>query len=795
MSKFLRKRLNFNHNWLFELGDNVQNSTPSLNDKHWRRLNVPHDWSVEYPVDENHLTDSGGGYVKTGIAWYRKHYNYTHDMMGNKLVSLMFDGIYMDSTVYINGKRVGECVYGYSSFSVNLTDQLIEGDNVIAVRVNNSLQPNSRWFTGSGIYRNVWMDIHERVHLAQWGVFCITDKLCPEINQVCLQISSRVHNNGDVVAQIGVLHRIFDHEGNQVSFSGAPISLNPGTNGETIVYPRVNNAHLWTDTDPYLYTLESTVIVDQEPVDMVTTKIGIRTATFDCDKGFLLNGISVKIKGMCVHHDCGLSGAVGYKETWERRLKALKEMGCNGIRCAHNPPTPELLDLCDELGFLVMDEAFDEWMLTKDKNQNYYAENINYGYSQFFSQHAEQDLLMMLHRDRNHPSIILWSIGNEILEQCTTDGVRILKYLRDICHSEDSSRMVTLACDNIEAATPFTANNEFLKELDVVGYNYTARWRERADTLYEQDRTLFPERRICGSENSAGGGVLRGVYTGEKDYGAATLKHEWLWRYTASRDYIAGDYLWTGFDYLGECRWPRRGLSSGALDTAGFPKDTYYYLRSIWNTEKTTLHLLPHWNWEGDEGVFKQVVAYTNCEEVELYINERLVGTKGYTCPNFGCVKAWNDAPKLKTTTHDLHLTWDVPYEAGVLKAIGYKNGNVVAETIVKTTGKPVALKAVVDKQIICVDGVIHIDVSTIDKCGLHVNDASTSIHCEVEGDAHLVGMDSGDLLDHTIYSSRDRKMYNGWLMAMVYADGPGEIQIKFSAEDMDDVCIKVKAE
>ncbi len=792
MKNYLRKRLSFNRDWLFQLGDSPKGEDPALNEESWRILNLPHDWSTEYPVDERNRTGGGGGFAKAGIAWYRKHFKYTEDIR-NKRISLMFDGVYMDSTVYLNGKEIGKCGYGYSSFSVDLSDCLKE-DNVIAVRVNNSLQPNSRWYTGSGIYRNVWMDTYENVHIAQWGVFCYTDKICKEINQASLRISTAINNKSNKRVNTGVIHRIYDHEGNQVGFSGAPLALEPGAGGETLVYPGINNPHLWTDTDPYLYTLESTVVVNNEPVDTVLTRIGIRTATFDSDKGFLLNGETVKIKGVCIHHDCGPSGAVGYRETLERRLQTLKEMGCNGIRCAHNPPAPELLDLCDELGFLVMDEAFDEWMLTKDKNNNYYSEGFAYGYSQYFGKNAEKDLLMMLHRDRNHPSVIVWSIGNEIPEQCSGDGVKILKFLRDICHREDSSRMVTCACDNIESIQPYKARTDFLNELDVVGYNYTGRWRQRAETLYEEDKRNYPERRICGSENSAGWGAVRGIYSSDLSYATQTLDYQWLWRYTSSRDFIAGDFIWTGFDYLGECRWPGRGATAGHIDTAGFVKDSYYFLRSIWNTEKITLHLLPHWNWEGEEGDFKQVIAYTNCDEVALYLNGRLVGKKSFQLPNHGCVTAWNDFPKIKATTHDLHLTWDVPYQPGELKAVGYKNGEVAAETIVKTTGRPVALAAVTDRQEIAVDGVFHINISTVDSNDLHVPDASPVIHCEVKGPAHLVGMDSGDLSDHTLYCSRDRKMFSGYLMAMIYADGPGNIDVVFSTEGMADLEVRVKS-
>jgi beta-galactosidase len=801
MSDFLRKKLSFNQGWLFEPGDRSGGADPALDDSSWRMLSVPHDWGVEHEVMETNTTGAGGGFANAGVGWYRKHFNFSEDMKGRR-VSLLFDGVYMDSTVYLNGKPVGGCGYGYSSFSVDLTDGLVEGENVVAVRVDNSHQPNSRWYTGSGIYRNVWLNMHENVHMDEWGVFCFTNTLSPEINHAGLHIKARIVNDSGAPVHVGVLHRLLDSEGNQVSFSAAPLFLAPGECGETMVSPGVKEPHLWTDTDPYLYTLESTVVVDNVPVDVVTAKVGIRTATFDCDRGFLLNGKSVKIKGMCVHQDCGLTGAAFRREIWERRLRLLKEMSCNGIRCAHNPPDPQFLDLCDELGFLVMDEAFDEWLLTKDKNRNYYSETFAYGSSQFFDLHGGEELTAMLRRDRNHPSVILWSIGNEVPEQSSADGVRILKFLRDICHREDPSRMVTAACDNIASAAPATALRAFENELDVVGYNYTARWRERAETLYDEDRKLFPARRFCGTENISVGG-FRGVYSQaeimpdylrRRSYTTATLQNEWLWRYTASRDFVAGDYLWTGVDYLGETPWPCRGAASGPIDTAGFPKDGYYYFRSIWNTEELTLHLVPHWNWEGEEGVFKQVVAYTSCDEVKLCLNGRLVGTKGYCCPNRGCVKAWNDFPDVNPTTHDLHLVWDVPYEPGVLKAVGYKNKKAVMETVLKTTGKPVALKAAADRETVSVGGLAHIEVSATDAGGLAVPDAAAMVHCEVFGPARLLGMDSGDLMDHTLYGSPVRKMYSGLLLTIVEAFEPGDIRVKFSAEGMKDVSVILKA-
>ncbi|GHV00100.1 hypothetical protein FACS189483_09930 [Spirochaetia bacterium] len=569
-----------------------------------------------------------------------------------------------------------------------------------------------------------------------------------------------------------------------------------------MVLPTIENPHLWTDTDPYRYTLKTAVLVNGKTVDSVSIRIGIRTAEFDSDRGFLLNGRQVKIKGMCVHHDAGLTGAASYRDVWERRLRLLKDMGCNGIRCSHNPPAPELLDLCDELGFLVMDEAFDEWLLTKGKSfgpQD--PSRFIYGGSLLFAENADADLTTMLRRDRNHPSIVLWSIGNEIPEQAALEGVSMLKHLQDLCHREDPTRLVTSALDNLAAPETFRTREEFETALDVVGYNYVARWGSRAETLYDEDRKKFPKRRFIGSENPSAGGI-RGNYEKEATgwfrmgYDTATLTHEFLWRYTASRDFVAGDYLWTGIDYLGETMWPMRGAPCAPIDTAGFPKDTFYYFRSIWNTEAVTLHILPHWNWKGREGEFITVIGYTNCDEVSLYLNGRLVGTKGYDCPNVGMLGAWNNPAKnTHPTTHDLHLTWDVPYEAGELKAVGFREGKPAAEAVIKTTGEAAALKAAADRQRIAVNNIAHIEIEALDKDGVWVPTADNLIAVTVEGAAELLGMDGGDVQDLSSYADPQRKLFAGHLLCVIRGTAQGVAKVTFSVKGMADVVLTFTAE
>ena len=787
----MREKIGFNKDWFFCLGDSAEYAGKDYKHEDWQALQLPHDWSTQYELSKESPTGGGGGYAVAGVGWYRKSFVLEQKKAEEKIF-LLFEGIYMDSTIYINGAEVGGREYGYSSFQVDITDAVCEGENLVAVRVDNSHQPNSRWYSGSGIYRNVWLIRTGAVYVDAWGVRCHTNGIYPEQKEASIQINTTLQNDKAEKLYASVTHELRDAGGEVVSTSGTVLCLNAGMKSDCSVRPSVKNPILWTDEEPYLYTLTSIVKVDGVELDRVVNRIGIRTATFDCDKGFLLNDKQVKIKGMCLHHDCGLTGAVGYEEIWRRRLNELKEMGCNGIRCSHNPPDITLLDLCDELGFLVMDEIFDEWMLGKNKNENYYSESYSYGASPFFAACAEQELVTMLRRDYNHPSVILWSVGNEIPEQSSSDGVSIVKFLQDICHREDTSRMVTSACDNIASIAPARALREFENALDVVGYNYVARWRERAETFYEEDRVEFPKRRMIGSENPSVGG-FRGVYdnSGWGNYQTATMHHEALWRYTISHDFVAGDYLWTGIDYLGETRWPSRGAACGPIDTAGFKKDSYYYFKSIWNQKEITLHLLPHWNWQGDEGEFKQIICYTNCDEVYLYFNGKLVGRRGYTCPRYGAKNAWYEG-RGNHTTNDLHLSWDVPYEAGELKAEGYKNGELVAVQVIETTGEPVKLTAKVDVAEAKVDQIVQIEISTLDDKGRFVPTASPKVSCRVEGPAHLIGLDGGNLKDLTPYYNPERDMFSGLLLAVLHADAPGKVTVIFEADGLETEKVEV---
>ena len=793
MAQITRQKINFNEGWKFLLEENtgaVDYSDPAFNDAQWRELVLPHDWDTEHQVEETNESGGGGGYARGGLGWYRKRFTAPE---GGRTV-LQFDGVYQNSTVYLNGKKAGGWNYGYSEFIVDITGLLKPGENLLAVRVDNSKQPNSRWYSGSGIYRNVYLLKLNDVHLKQNSVFIATNGIFMEKNAARLQIQSRVQNEGKEPVDVIVQQKIFDADGNEVCQGSSVLGIEPGDESFAMVAPALTNPRLWSDKDPYLYTVETSLIVDSNVVDTVTNRTGIRTAVFDGEKGFLLNGIGTKIKGMCIHHDCGLAGAANYREIWERRLKRLRDMGCNGIRTAHNPPSVEFLDLCDELGFLVMDEAFDQWYMSKRK----------YGYGMYFARDHEADLVKMIHRDRNHPSVVIWSIGNEIPEQSTLYGPEIIKELQGICNREDPTRHVTSGVQDMKSHDIFRTTEDFENALDVLGYNYVARWDIRAETLYDNDKKMYPNRKFLGAENPSAGG-RRGFYQITSpdgipltpyDYDKVTLNNAFLWRYTATREFVAGDYLWTGLDYLGESRWPSKNATYGPIDTAGFQKDTYYYFRSIWNDEKPTLHILPHWNWKGREGEYVSVIGYTNYDAVSLYVNGKLVGHKGYDFPNVGASGAWNTKAKnTRPTTHDLHLQWDVLYEPGELKAVAYTEGKPSAELVIKTTGEAVKLKAKADTVTIPRFSIAHIEIETEDKDGLFVPTAESLVRAKAEVNIQFLGMDNGNNLDLRPFPETERNMLAGRLLCIVRGMEKGSGKLTLSADGLNDVIIDFKVE
>lgn len=788
-----RFRETFDWNWKFYLGDAKGAEEPGYDDGAWRALSVPHDWSVEGEFDENHPTGGDGGYVQAGIGWYRKSFAVPAEWSSRK-VTVLFDGVYMNSDVWINGRHLGRYPFGYAGFEYDLSPFLnYGGSNVMSVRVDNSDQPNSRWFTGSGIYRHTWLQATDKLHIPLWGVYVRT----PEINEeyATVEVQTKIVNER-ALQGVGTLRsEIVAPGGEIVAVQESPLDIDAGHAGEICQCLQVTAPALWSVESPMLYQLRTSLVVNDVVVDGTETAFGIRQAEFDKDRGFLLNGKPVKINGVCLHHDGGSVGAAVPERVWERRLEILKAMGCNGIRMAHNPPAPELLDLCDAMGFLVMDEAFDEWTLTKYKNRKADV----HGYAEYFEEWSERDLVMMLRRDRNHPSIVIWSIGNEIPEQKEPGGWKIAQRLVEICRREDPSRPVTVACDNIEAE-PKPAYQEFLDTLDVVGYNYVNRWRTRTETYYADDRHRYPNRVFIGSENTGIGGV-RGEYVLELPehswwhgtYATRMIAAEQLWKFTRMHDYVSGDFMWTGIDYIGETRWPNKNASFGVLDTCGFPKDGYYFYQSQWTT-KPMAYLFPHWNWQGKEGKVIPVLCYTNCDKAELFVNGKSFGVKAYEFPRQGMSKEWAHFEKtpVQVTTADLHLSWDVPYEAGELKLVGYsRDGDVLVETLVETTDAPAAIEVLPDRDVIDADGrdVTHFVVRVVDAEGRVVPTSDIELTFHVEGDGALIGVDSGKPDSHESYKSNVRKAFNGMALAIVQSTPkPGQIRVKVEAEGLDSV-------
>lgn len=792
-----RQHLSLDLNWTFAKGDPAGAQNPAFDDKNWRQLDVPHDWSIEGPCAQTNATSGSGGYLPAGIGWYRKHFATPATFKG-KQVSVQFDGVFMSADVYLNGHQIGHHPYGYTSFACNLTPFLAPTgkDNVLAVRVDNSTQPNSRWYTGSGIYRHVWADVTGPVHVAAWGTYVTTPKVSTNAADVSVQTS--IENDSEAFATVTIRQELIDPAGQTVGSGESAVEVPPTGVKEVKQMLSVSQPQLWSLDNPALYTVRTSLSRSQsgatpEILDSHDTTIGIREITYDADRGFLLNGQHVKLLGMCVHHDGGAVGAAVPVEVWERRLKLLKAMGCNAIRCSHNPPAPEFLDLCDRLGLLVMDEAFDEW--TEAKGQ------LHGSYATLFNEWSKPDLLSMLRRDRNHPSIIMWSIGNEIPEQSNPRGVAIAKTLAAICHAEDPTRPVTSACDQVHSPNP--TDPDFIAALDLAGYSYVDRWGRFRELFFSEDRELHPQYKFFGTEDVCVGGV-RGAYFGADaadrggippfPYASAMIRAEQLWKFNAVHDYVLGYFMWTGVDYLGEARnWPRKGASSGVLDTCGFPKDGYYFYQSQWTTNPM-VHVLPHWNYSGEKGTVIPVMVYSNCREVELFLNGKSYGAKALVFPRPGSVKTWNERTPLGTTA-DLHLTWDVPYEPGTIRVVGKRDGQVVAQEEIHTAGDPAAIALNLDKTVLnsAAHGVAQIEVRILDPAGNVVPTATNAITFNITGPAKIIGVDNGDPASHDSFQAGTRPTFNGLALLTLQAGRtPGHVTVTAKADGLKDASVEL---
>lgn len=796
ISKAVRQKEDIGLDWWFCLDEDKSAQIGSMEIRGYRQVAIPHDWSVEYPFDENSDTRGSGGYVRAGTGWYRKLFTVGAGAEGKRL-TLCFDGAYMLVQVWLNGEKLGNHVYGYTPFEWDITDLVKrDGCNVIDVKVDNSHQPNSRWYTGSGITRKVWLKETDACYIKETSVYCRLTEL--NGNRAVMTVDAMLTKPFEL-SETDARYRLEAELCCGEECFRAGNVCNPGLTASIQV--NVENPKLWSVEEPNLYQLTIRAFSEEELVDKYTINVGIRETKFLAQEGFFLNGKRVKMNGVCVHHDGGCVGAAVPEEMWEVRLNKLKKMGCNSIRMSHNPPDPALLDLCDKMGFLVMDEAFDEWRILKSKDLGSNTHESK-GYSLWFEEHHVEDLEAMLYRDRNHPSVVIWSIGNEVPDQSVAEGHLLAAKLKDICRRIDPTRPITQANDQIQAE-PVSTTEEFMNVLDLVGYNYVDRWRTRAETMYDDDRRAHPEWCIIGTENR-GYPCIRAEYS-EKSrypYQVVPVGAGKLLKFNMTHDYVIGDFMWTGIDYLGEAHWPNRSASSGCLDTCGFEKDGYYFYKSIWNREEPMVHGLPHWNLEQEPGTIVPVLCFTNCEYAELLLNGKSYGKKAYSYPKYGMTKQYGhfDKPEKLACTEDLFLAWDVPYEPGRIEFVGYIDDMEVCRETIVTAGKPYRFKLFRcrEEENSAANGrsVVLVELAIYDKEGNFCPTADIPVTYEIRGTAFIKGLDNGRPDSHEMFTGYKQTSFHGRALCVLQSNGTrGECILKASAPGMESAEIKLSFE
>lgn len=800
--KDVRQKETFNLDWFFYHGE--EEKVPGdAKTTGYRPVKLPHDWSLEYPFEEDAQSRGSGGYVRTGIGWYKKCFRVDPAAVEKGRVFLHFEGAYMLAQVWLNGRSLGRHVYGYTPFEWEIT-QLLAADgseNVVDVKVDNSAQPGSRWYSGSGITRNVWIYGTNDIHIAPYGVWIRQPEVTKEQakihmeTRVCVEKDSKADGKSDSEAALAaekstivVDTSIYAPDGSLCIQAGTGQGrLTAAYGKEELLFDQefvLTSPVLWDTKEPALYEAVTRIYKEGILQDEVHTVTGFRDIRFDSAQGFLLNGIRVKLNGVCIHHDGGCAGAAVHPQIWERRLEKLKSMGVNAVRMSHNPPDPALLDLCDRLGLLVMDEAFDEWRIMKGKELGSNTHESR-GYSEWFDSCHEEDIRTMLLRDRNHPSIIIWSIGNEVPDQTVPEGYLTARKLKGICRELDPERRVTQANDQI-CAEPRAASEEFLNELDVVGYNYVDRWRTRAETLYDDDKRAHPGWCVIGTENGSLGGV-RGEYPlsmkekagwWKQPYYSAPVKVGRLLHFTMTHDYVAGDFMWTGIDYLGEAHWPARSSAAGVLDTCGFEKDSFYFYQSIWKRSEPMAHLLPHWNQDMEEGTIIPVLGYTSCESAELFLNGKSYGRKAYAYPSYGMTERYGhfDKAPVPVNTDDLFLSWDVPYIPGCIELVGYADGREAARHTVNTAGAPAAVKLKCYRREMKGDGldIAQIEAELVDERGNLCVQADTGLTFTVQGPASVIGVDNGNPEGMESLKGHRIPAFHGRAFVIIQSDGSG---------------------
>lgn len=788
-----RSEQSLEQGWRFTKGEVSGAEKIDFNDSRWESVTVPHDWAIYGPFDVNNdlqnvavtqnfetqaslKTGRTGGLPYVGVGWYRTFF----ESEPGKNTTLVFDGAMSEARVYVNEKEVCFWPCGYNSFHCDVTG-LVNTDgknNLLAVRLENRPQ-SSRWYPGAGIYRHVRVISTNKVHIPVWGTQITTPHVKKDYASVCLRTTILNSDNALLTLETDIL----DSEGNVVVSK-----TNKGIihHGQPFIQNFiVNNPQLWSPESPVLYKAVTKIYSSDTLLDTYTTRFGIRTIEYVAEKGFYLNGKHRKFQGVCNHHDLGPLGAAINVSALRHQLRLLKDMGCDAIRTAHNMPAPELVSLCDEMGFMMMLEPFDEWDIAKCDN----------GYHRFFNEWAEKDLVNMLHQYRNNPSVVMWSIGNEVPTQWSADGYKVAKFLQDICHREDPTRPVTCGMDQVQSVL----GNGFAAMLDILGFNYRAH-------MYDEAYERLPQNIILGSETSSTVSS-RGVYKlpAERKAGAMYDDHQsssydleyCTWSNIPDIDFVRADdhewtigqFVWTGFDYLGEPSpydtnaWPNHSSMFGIIDLASIPKDRYYLYRSVWNKNVETLHILPHWNWEGYEGQKVPVFVYTNYPSAELFINGKSYGRQ--------------TKHKDGTVENRYRLMWyNTIYEPGEVKVIAYDDNNkAVAEKVVNTAGKPHHIELSTDYSVLKANGkdLAYVTLKVVDKDGNLCPTDSRLVNFKVRGAGKYRASANGDPTCLDLFHLPRMHVFSGMLTVIVQSsEKAGVIELRASAKGVKAGKIKI---
>lgn len=774
----------FDFNWRFHKGGALGAESPGFDDSGWRKIDLPHDWSIEdlpgtaSPFSIDAVSQVNGGFTTGGTGWYRKSFSVPRDLIG-KQFQIMFEGIYMNSEIWLNGEYLGNHPYGYTSFWYDISHKIkFDKENIIAVKVRNEGE-NSRWYSGSGIYRHVWLTVCSPVHVTEWGTGITTPRISKE--EALVNIKTSLANSGTKPSEVTLVTKIIRQDGTLLNEAKTERKIEPGLTTEIDQDIKVEKPELWSTDSPVLYKAVSEIYESEVLSDRVETDFGIRSLSFDAVNGFMLNGKSLKLKGGCVHNDNGILGSKAYDRAEERRVQLLKANGFNAIRSAHNPPSPAFLNACDRNGMLVIDESFDMWKEGKNSDD----------YHLYFNEWWKKDVESMVLRDRNHPSVILWSIGNEIPGRLKPEVVDVAKMIGNYIRSLDPDRPVTSAVNDLT-----TPQDDFFATLDVAGYNYAFAGDPDQKNIYESDHNRFPKRVMIGTESFPL--VAFGSWTDVTDH-----------------PYVAGDFVWTAFDYIGEASIGWRGYFQkqnffpwnlaycGDLDICGWKRPQSYYRDVLWNPGRISIWVTPpepsfplnpereswskwhwldavnDWNWKGKEGNPMDVSIYSSCNQVELFLNGKSLGKKVTD----------------RKTAYIAH--WQVPFVAGSLKAIGYTDNRKTAESDLLTAGETSAIKLTADRIRIKSDSqdLSYITVELTDSHGNINPKAENKILFQLTGPGTIIGVGNANPVSLESFSLPYRKAWRGKCMVIIKSDSiPGKIILKAASEGLKEAGVEIES-